>query len=109
MQPIKMPLNEEEWAALTQKRLKRWKVSKESFLDDGALVIKSNKFGDWLRFVKRYGILIARDLSVPYATRVRLAGYTMVLAIRAKDELDFLRMVDEEVSSAANAPGIELP
>lgn len=104
----KMPLNEDEWAALTEKRLKRWKMSKESFLAEAALVISKDKFGDWLRFVKRYSIPVARDLSVPYATRVRLAGYTMILAIGAKDELDFRQKIDDEVNHAAKVLGIEL-
>lgn len=104
---LKMPLNEQEWAALTEKRLKRYKTTKASFLDDARIVMEKDKFGDWLRFVKRFGIPVQRDLSVPYAARVRLAGYTLILAVRAKDELDFRRMVDEEVAQAAKALGIE--
>lgn len=109
MQPIKMPLNEEEWAALTEKRLKRWKTTREAFLADAEIVIKTDKFGDWLRFVKRFNMPIARDLSVPFSTRVRLAAYSMILAIRAKDELDFLNRVDAEVKQAANNLRIVLP
>lgn len=99
-------LNESQWAKITNARIKRWKTSRASFLDDAKHVIAADRFGDWLRFVKRYGIAVSKDASVPYATRVRLAGYSIILAIRAKDEADFRRMVDEEITIAAQALGV---
>ena len=99
MQPKEL-LNEAEWTLLNNKRFRKWKTNRAAFLQDAATAIERDKFGDWLRFVKRFAIPVMPDKRLPYATRVRLAGLTMVYAIEAKDEAAFLARIDAEIKLA---------
>jgi hypothetical protein len=98
--------NEKEWAVLTASRLKRSGVSREQWDKETAQLLKRPTTVSYQKFAEARKIPVSADKSVPYSARVKLAVYTIILAIRAKDEEEFRRFVDEEVKTAANSLGI---
>lgn len=100
-------LGKEEWSDLTGKRLKRWKVSRSEWDKRAARLQANPTAGACHTFCQQHGIRVSRDKSLPYGTRVKLAAITMIYAIKAEDESDFRRMIDDEIKEAAQAIGID--
>jgi hypothetical protein len=104
----KKMLNEAEWAKRTASRLKRSGLTRERWDVVIARCLKDKTTGAFHQFAMRYKIPVSMNPDVPYGTRVKLAVYTIHLAIKAKDEAEFRAFIDQEVKQAAESLGLEL-